>query len=324
MLNNDECWRAVQKRDASQGGQGFFGVLTTGIYCKPSCASRQALRKNVRFYEVAAEAEKDGLRPCRRCKPLAKRGTDRSTERIREVCRYMDTHTDESLKVGDLASIAGMSSFHFQRTFKSKTGLTPKQYLDAKRVDKLKDELKRSDEVTEAMYEAGYSSSSRVYERANIHLGMTPNQYRQGGKGLVIAYATISSSFGKIMIGATDRGICFLQSGESRELLLGMLRKKYPSARLAPMKEPYHPDFEKWDELLEGYMAGTETNLRLPLDLKLQFSRLRSGTICKDSGPRYGGSLRAVVLPARRSGKGRHGKNRVRLLSSGRGTSPAS
>jgi AraC family transcriptional regulator, regulatory protein of adaptative response / methylated-DNA-[protein]-cysteine methyltransferase len=180
----------------------------------------------------------------------------------------MDTHNDEPLKLGDLASIAGMSSFHFQRTFKSKTGLTPKHYLDAKRVEKLKEELKRSGEVTQAMYEAGYGSSSRVYERANFHLGMTPNQYRQGGKGLAIAYATISSSFGKIMIGATDRGICFLQFGESREFLLDMLRKEYPSALLAPMKEPYHPDFEKWVELLEGYMAGTETNLRLPLDLK--------------------------------------------------------
>jgi AraC family transcriptional regulator of adaptative response/methylated-DNA-[protein]-cysteine methyltransferase len=268
MLNYDRCWRAVQKRDVTRDGRFFFGVVTTGVYCKPSCASRQPLRKNVRFYEGPAEAEKDGLRPCRRCKPLAKRGTDRSTERIRKVCRYMDTHTDEPLKLGDLASIAGMSSFHFQRTFKSKTRLTPKQYLDAKRVEKLKEELKRSGEVTQAMYEAGYGSPSRVYERANFHLGMTPNQYRQGGKGLAIAYATISSSFGKIMIGATDRGICFLQFGESRELLLDMLRKEYPSALLAPMKEPYHPDFEKWVELLEGYMAGTETNLRLPLDLK--------------------------------------------------------
>lgn len=247
---------------------GFFGVLTTGVYCKPSCRSRQPLRKNVRFYEGPAGAENDGLRPCRKCRPLAKHGTDPSTERIRDVCRYMDNHTDESLKLSDPASIAGMNSFHFQRTFKAKTGLTPKQYLDAKRVEKLKEELKRSDEVTQAIYEAGYGSSSRVYERANIHLGMTPNQYRQGGRGLAIAHATISSSFGKIMIGATDRGICFLQFGESRERLLDMLRKEYPLAQLAPMSQPYHPDFEKWINLLEGYMAGTETNLRLPLDLK--------------------------------------------------------
>jgi AraC family transcriptional regulator of adaptative response/methylated-DNA-[protein]-cysteine methyltransferase len=268
VLDHDECWRVVQKRDASQDGRFFFGVLTTGVYCKPSCASRQPLRKNVRFYEHPADAEKDGLRPCLRCKPLAKRVTDRSAQRIREVCRYMDAHTDQSLKLRDLASIAGMSSFHFQRTFKTKTGLTPKQYLDARRMKKLKEGLKRSSQVTQAMYEAGYGSSSRVYERANLHLGMTPNQYRRGGKGLAIAYATISSSFGKIMIGATDRGICFLQFGESRELLLDALRKEYPSALLAPMRQPYHPDFEKWVELLKGYMAGTETKLRLPLDLK--------------------------------------------------------
>src|ERR1035438_3400205 len=218
MLNYDRCWRAVQKRDVTRDGRFFFGVVTAGVYCNPPCASRQPLRKNVRFYEGPAEAEKDGLRPCRRCKPLAARGTDPSTQRIREVCRFMDSHTDEPLKLSDLASIAGISSFHFQRTFKAKTGLTPKQYLDAKRVAKLKEELKRSGEVTQAMYEAGYGSSSRVYGRANVHLGMTPNQYRQGGKGLTIAFATISSSFGKIMIGATDHGICFLQFGESREI----------------------------------------------------------------------------------------------------------
>jgi AraC family transcriptional regulator, regulatory protein of adaptative response / methylated-DNA-[protein]-cysteine methyltransferase len=268
VLNYDECWKAVQKRDASQDGRFFFGVVTTGVYCRPSCTSRQPLRKNVRFYERPAEAEKDGLRPCRRCKPLAKRGTDQSSERIREVCRYMNTHTGEPLKLSELASIAGMSSFHFQRTFKVRTGLTPKQYLDSRRVEKLKAELKRSGEVTQAVYEAGYGSPSRVYGRASIHLGMTPNQYRQGGKGLAIAYATISSSFGKIMIGATDRGICFLQFGESRDLLLEMLRKEYPLAEVDPMSQPYHPDFEKWIGLLEGYMAGIETNLRLPLDLK--------------------------------------------------------
>jgi AraC family transcriptional regulator of adaptative response/methylated-DNA-[protein]-cysteine methyltransferase len=275
MLNYDECWSAVEKKDASQDGRFLFGVLTTGVYCKPSCRSRQPLRKNVRFYETPAEAEKDGLRPCQRCRPLAKSGMDGSSERIRAVCQYIDSHIELPLRLRKLASIAGMSAFHFQRTFKARTGLTPKQYLDVKRVEKLKTELKRSYEVTQAVYEAGYGSSSRVYERATTQLGMTPNQYRQGGKGLAISYATISSSFGEVMIGATDRGICFLQFGESPERLLDMLRTEYPSAELVSMKEPYHPDFERWIQLLEGYMAGTEKDLRLPLDLKATVFQMR-------------------------------------------------
>ena len=275
MLNYDACWSAVQNKDATQDGRFLFGVLTTGVYCKPSCRSRLPLRKNVRFYETPAEAEKDGLRPCRRCRPLTKSGIDESSERIHAACRYIDNHSDLPLKLGKLSSIAGMSAFHFQRTFKAKTGLTPKQYLDAKRVEKLKKELKRSGEVTRAVYEAGYGSSSRVYERASTQLGMTPNEYRQGGKGLAISYATISSSFGEVMIGATDRGICFLQFGESPERLLDMLKKEYPLAQLVPMNEPYHPDFARWIHLLEGYMAGTERALRLPLDLKATVFQMR-------------------------------------------------
>jgi AraC family transcriptional regulator, regulatory protein of adaptative response / methylated-DNA-[protein]-cysteine methyltransferase len=275
MLNYDECWSAVQNRDASQDGRFLFGVLTTGVYCKPSCRSRQPLRKNVRFYETTTEAEKDGLRPCRRCRPLSKSGNSSSSERLRAVCQYIDRHSEVPLKLSNLASMAGLSAFHFQRTFKARTGLTPKQYLDAKRVEKLRKELKRSRQVTQAVYEAGYGSSSRVYERASRHLGMTPRQYRQGGAGLAISYATISSSFGEIMIAATDRGICFLQFGASHARLLDMLKQEYPAADVVAMREPSHPHFDKWIHLLEGYMAGTETDLRLPLDLKATVFQMR-------------------------------------------------
>ena len=138
MLEQDKCWEAVQKRDKSRDGTFFYGVLTTGVYCRPSCPSRQALLRNVRFYESATEAERDGLRPCLRCRPLIAPGPDPTAELIREVCRYIEERSDEPLKLEDLATQAGMSPVHFQRSFKGSVGLNPKQYLDAARLRNLK------------------------------------------------------------------------------------------------------------------------------------------------------------------------------------------
>ncbi len=275
MLSHEECWRAVEKRDAGKNGRFFFGVLTTGVYCKPSCPARRPLRKNVRFYESPAEAERDGLRPCRRCRPLDLIDAKPSLDRVREACRYIEKRSEEPLKLRDMAVQSGMSPFHFQRTFKAFVGLTPKQYLDAQRMTKLKKELRQAGDVTEAVYGAGYGSSSRVYERADTRLGMTPNQYRQGGRGVTISYASMRSPFGLIMIGATDRGLCFLQFADTQAGLLNLLKKEYPHARLVAMSRPYHPDFEKWVSLLNGYLAGTETRLHLPLDIRATAFQIR-------------------------------------------------
>jgi AraC family transcriptional regulator, regulatory protein of adaptative response / methylated-DNA-[protein]-cysteine methyltransferase len=275
MLDQDRCWEAVQNRDASQDGSFFYGVLTTGVFCRPSCASRQPLRKNVRFYEQATNAERDGLRPCLRCHPLAVPGPDPIAERIREVCRYIEKQSDEPLKLEGLAMQAGMSPSHFQRTFKAVVGLSPKQYSDAARLRKLKKGLKGSVDVAEAVYKAGYGSSSRVYERADTRLGMTPNQYRQGGRNVTITYATIETALGLIMIGATDRGLCFLQFGDTRGGLLKMLEKEYPSARLEAMSKPYHPDFQKWVEALNDHLAGSHPHLDLPVDIRATIFQVR-------------------------------------------------
>lgn len=256
-----------RNRDASRDGSFFYGVLTTGVFCRPSCPSRQPLRRNVRFYESPTDAERDQLRPCLRCRPLSTLGTDLPTERIREVCHYIEDRSDEPLKLKDLAAQAGMSPSHFHRTFKGAIGLSPKQYLDAARLRKLKKGLKESGDVTGAVYEAGYGSPSRVYERADTRLGMTPNQYRQGGLNVTITYATIETPLGLLMIGATDRGLCFLQFGDTRKGLLVILEKEYPAAELAAMSNPYHPDFQKWVDGLNGYLAGTHPHLDLPLDI---------------------------------------------------------
>lgn len=273
MLNDDSCWKAVQERDASQDGRFYFGVLTTGVYCRPTCAARLPLRRNVRFFESSQDAERAGLRPCKRCRPLETR--DASAQRMEEVCRYIETHSDEPLSLEALARRAGMSRFHFQRTFKALVGVTPKQYHDAQRMRSLKEHLKSSPDVTAAVYDAGYGSSSRVYERADTRLGMTPSQYRAAGKGVHITYVSFETPLGLLMAGATDRGLCFVQFGETHVQLEAMLRSEYPSATHEPMREPHDPQFHAWVQALRAHLSGTKPHLDLPADIRATAFQLR-------------------------------------------------
>lgn len=268
MLNPKKCWAAVQRHDASQDGQFYYGVLTTGVFCRPSCPSRQPLEKNVRYYATPADAERDGLRACLRCRPLAVAGNDPNTARIGEICRYIETSADAPLRLIDLAQRAGLSPFHFQRSFKAIVGVSPKHYLEALRVKKLKSSLRHSTGIADAVYDAGFGSSSRVYERGDTRLGMTPNQYRQEGRGITISYAAVDSPVGLMMIGATDRGICFVQFGSARGELLTALRNEYAQAELTAMREPVHPDFQSWISSLTDYLAGKQPHLDLPLDIR--------------------------------------------------------
>ena len=268
MLNEDQCWEAVERRDAAQDGRFYFGVLTTGVYCRPSCAARRPLRKNVRFYRTSGEAERDGLRPCRRCRPTA-------GDVVAEACRYIDAHADESLTLESLAQRAGLSAAHFQRRFKRAAGVTPKQYHAAARLRALKGGLRQSGGVTEAVYQAGYGSASRVYERADSRLGMTPRQYREGGRGTAITYATVPTPLGLLLIGATDRGLCALQFGEDAGGLVEALRREYPRALLEPMRRPHPPEFDRWVRALDRYLKGERPRLNLPLDIQATAFQLR-------------------------------------------------
>ena len=275
MLSNDQCWEAVRRRDSTLDGQFFVGVLTTGVYCRPSCPSRPALRKNVRFFESTTDAERAGLRACLRCRPLALAGADPHASRIQEVCRYIETHSDEPLTSTDLAKKARLSLYHFQRSFKAIAGVTPRQYLEAFRLRKLKSSLRSSKDVTEAVYDAGYGSSSRVYERADTRLGMTPNQYRQGGHDIVITHVTVDSPLGRMMVGATDRGLCFLQFGDTGEDLLRALEREYPAARHEAMREPYPEAFQNWMTALSRHLEGGEPHMDLPLDIRATAFQMR-------------------------------------------------
>jgi len=226
------------------------------------------LRKNVRFYETAEEAERDGLRACRRCLPNGK-------DRVAEMCRFIEAHADRPPDLAELAARAGLSRFHVQRAFRAAMGVTPKEYAEAFRVRLLKHTLRDAGDVTEAVYEAGFGSSSRVYERADTRLGMTPAQYRKGGQGISITYASALSPVGLLMIGATDRGLCFVQFGESEEELSVALRREYPAAQIVPMGSPRPAAFEEWMSALMRHLEGAQPRLDLPLDVRATAFQMR-------------------------------------------------
>ncbi len=272
-LTPDQCWDAVARRDRTFDRSFLFGVLTTGVYCRPSCPARQALRRNVRFYATPEAAEADGLRPCLRCKPLLVRSA--SAERIAKLCRYMEEHPGEPVTLGDLARRAGLTASHLQRTFKAVAGISPKEYLEARRLELLKSNLRSSANVTDAVYESGFGSSSRVYERAGAHLGMTPGQYREGGRGASISYITAQTAIGVLVIGATDRGICFLQFGRDAGEMVAALRREYPNAEITPAAAPEHPQLQLWIEAIRGYLAGETSRLDLPLDVRATAFQMR-------------------------------------------------
>lgn len=273
MRNEEQYWQAVCNRDRRRDGEFFFGVTTTGVYCRPSCPARRPLRQNVRFYKTPAEAEKDGLRPCKRCHPET--AASPAVGPIHELCRYIEAHSDAPLTLDSLARRAGLSRFHLQRTFKAVVGLSPKRYIDACRLQALKAGLRKSNGVTEAIYDAGFGSGSRVYEYSDARLGMTPNRYRQGGRGQSISYATVESPLGLLMMAATDRGLCFVQFGKSAAELHEALRKEYPEASLEPMPAPPSAEFRQWMESLARYLKGAQPSLDLPVDVRATAFQMR-------------------------------------------------
>ncbi len=271
MIDQLTCWQAREARDKSFDGKFFIGVLTTGIFCRPSCPSRRALQKNVRFYATSAEAQADGLRPCLRCKPLETNSleSDAIREQFQGVCRYIRQNLDHraALKLDTLSKRFGLSPFHFHRTFKAVVGVTPRQYVEAIRMQTLKENLRDGESVTGAIYSAGFGASSRVYDAVDTSLGMTPKQYRESGNHVEISYVTADTPLGPIMIGATDRGLCFLEFGTSSQELLESLEQEYPAATRVPMPEPYSAQFTGWMQALARYLEGERALSKMPLAL---------------------------------------------------------
>ncbi|MGB1563924.1 MAG: bifunctional DNA-binding transcriptional regulator/O6-methylguanine-DNA methyltransferase Ada [Sinimarinibacterium flocculans] len=266
--DDDTCWAAVRDRDRAFDGRFFYGVLSTGVYCRPSCASRTPLRRNLRFYAVAADAERDGLRPCKRCKPLARTADEATIRTVRELCRYIQQHSDQNPGLEQLSRRAHLSPSHLQRRFKAVLGVSPKDFVESCRLDALKRKLRDGRSVAAATYDAGFGSSSRVYERAAHRLGMTPRQYRAGGRGVDISWALSETPLGLLMIGASDRGLCFVQFGASESELCGQLQAEFPQAAITPMPANARDQFAQWMQALSRHLSGRQIALDLPLDLR--------------------------------------------------------
>ena len=268
MLDTNKLWQAVQAKDKSLDGQFLYGVVTTKIFCRPGCPSRAPRRENVRFYTTAQQAQADGLRACLRCKPLDA-DTDAVREKFAAACSFIRRNLEnrEGLKLQALSRRFEFSPFHFQRTFKAVVGVTPRQYAEGLRMQTLKEDLKSGASVTDAIYSAGFGSGSRVYDRADTHLGMTPKEYRSGGKNVAISYATLRTPLGLMMLGATDRGLCFLEFGSSAEDLLASLQEEFPSSTLVAMEKPYSDQFTGWMQALTGYLEDQRAVQTMPLSL---------------------------------------------------------
>jgi AraC family transcriptional regulator of adaptative response/methylated-DNA-[protein]-cysteine methyltransferase len=249
-----QSWRIVLARDRRYDGAFVYAVRSTGIYCRPSCASRRPRRGQVSFFPIPEAAEREGFRACRRCRPGDAPGNDPAIALVREACRALDAPDAERPKLDG----------RLRRAFKRVLGITPQQYRDARRVARFKHELKRRPHVSPAVYEAGYGSSSRVYERSNAQLGMTPATYARGGAGTEIAFAVVPCSLGRLLVAATPRGVCCVSLGDHGTALEADLASEFPAAHI--FKDQL--TLEVAVTAILGYLDGSEPHLALPLDIR--------------------------------------------------------
>lgn len=267
-VNEATAWESVLQRDASADDRFLYAVTTTGIYCRPSCPSRRPKRDNVAFFLSAAAAEDAGFRACQRCRPNRAKAPHRAVERARE---YIDTHIadlgEERITLELLGEQSGLSPYHLQRKFKEIVGLTPAQYIRARKSERLKGELKRGETVSRATFGAGYGSSSRVYGDSDKRLGMTPATYRRGGAGAQIEYVTARTSLGFLLVGATERGICAVTLGNDAKTLERALELEYPAATRTYVSHP-SSSLQAWVTDIIEAVDSDRVRLDIPFDIQ--------------------------------------------------------
>ncbi|MGH9949312.1 MAG: bifunctional DNA-binding transcriptional regulator/O6-methylguanine-DNA methyltransferase Ada [Pyrinomonadaceae bacterium] len=261
-MDTEILWNAVKANDARFDGTFYLGVKTTGIYCKPSCRARTPKRENVAFFATLREAERAGLRACLRCKPRNATSIDPQIEKIMLACELLES--DNVYSLDDLSAEIGLSSYHLQKSFKAIIGVSPKKYSEAKRMEKFKNELREGGDVTTAMYDAGFGSSSRLYEKASADLGMTPSTYKKGGQGMKINFAITDCELGRILVARTIKGLCNVAFADDDKTLEKNLKKEFPNAEI--VKDAFVlKDFV--DAILK-HLAGEKKRLDLPLDIQ--------------------------------------------------------
>jgi AraC family transcriptional regulator, regulatory protein of adaptative response / methylated-DNA-[protein]-cysteine methyltransferase len=261
--NDDARWNAVERRDREADGTFVYSVRTTGVYCRPSCAARLPRRENVAFHASCADAERAGFRPCKRCRPNEASLAERQAAAVANACRLIE-EAEDLPSLDALAQAAGLSRFHFHRVFKAVTGVTPKVYADAHRGKRVRDELTRTDTVTEAIYGAGFNSNGRFYAASSDLLGMTPKEFRAGGRGNVIRFAVGECSFGAILVAATEKGVCAIEFGDDPDALVRGLEDRFPQAQLVGGDTA----FEQLVAKVVGFVEAPAQGLDLPLDIR--------------------------------------------------------
>jgi AraC family transcriptional regulator, regulatory protein of adaptative response / methylated-DNA-[protein]-cysteine methyltransferase len=263
-LDEEQCWQAVLARNASADGTFVVAVQTTGIYCRPSCPARHPYREHVTFFKLPEEASSAGYRPCRRCHPDRADQPDSQSELIEQVCQYIQTHLEAPLQLVDLSQQFHISPYHLQRTFKRIKGVTPRQFVESCRLGDFKARLQEGETVTDALYNAGYQSSSSVYERAPVQLGMTPTAYRRGGKGMRIGYTIVESPLGYVLVAATERGVAAVRFGDSEQSIEADFVREYPKAELIRDDE----QLSQWVNLLLLSLQGKPSTHQVSLDVQ--------------------------------------------------------
>ena len=293
--SHDPRWQAVLARDVRRDGAFVFGVTSTGIYCRPSCPSRRPRPDRVRFFSQPDEAERAGFRACLRCRP---RDANSRMKIVESICQFLQQSTEEPVTLAALGERFGMNPFHLQRVFKSVVGVSPREYADTIRMKSFKSQLRSGRSVTDAIYEAGFGSSSRLYERSGQQLGMTPATYRRGGKGMFIRYTTLDSPVGRMLLAATDHGVCTISFGDSDGSLVEGLRGEFPDATLRRGDVV----LRRWVRALLQQLHGEHPLPQLPFDVQATAFQRRVWehlqSIPYGSTESYGEVARAIGQPA--------------------------
>ncbi|PHV04464.1 bifunctional DNA-binding transcriptional regulator/O6-methylguanine-DNA methyltransferase Ada [Janthinobacterium sp. BJB412] len=261
--SEEQRWAAVQARDAKADGLFYYSVRSTGVYCRPSCAARPALRHNVAFHDSGAAAELAGFRPCLRCKPEQPPLAERQAALVARACRLID-QAEQAPDLDSLAAAVGLSRFHFHRVFKQHTGMTPKAWAVARRARRMQHGLNQEASVTEAIYASGFNSSGRFYAASPAALGMTPTAFRAGGSGAAIRFAIAACSLGAILVASTDKGICAILLGDDPDALARDLQDRFPRAELLGAEA----DYEQVVARVVGMVEAPAIGLDLPLDVR--------------------------------------------------------
>jgi AraC family transcriptional regulator of adaptative response/methylated-DNA-[protein]-cysteine methyltransferase len=298
MMNLEQCWAALASRDAGADGAFVYAVRTTGVYCRPGCASRLPRRENVAFYETPAAAEAAGFRPCKRCRPNEGSIGERHVAAIGRACALI--RAQEALpSLAELADAACLSRFHFHRVFKQITGTTPREWGKAHRLDRFAEQLDSGESVAAAVYGAGFGASSRAYEAAPNGLGMTPGARRHGGRGETIRFTTVETGLGWALVASTERGICMTALGDERAALEAELRRRFPAALIWPADAA----LTAWAERIVSSSRGPT---RSPICRSISAaprSRRWCGAPCR--GSRRGGPRAMARSPPRSAGRAR-------------------